>query len=111
MKRRIRLKRQAILRALALYYDKNREEKIASSRAMKVKNAKSAIKRARQQYYAKHRAQYCADMRRRYDLAQPKSYVQVGKKVLSSKKIISLLKKLFQQKNESIAKEMSSCYV
>ena len=81
---------------------------------MKTKNAKSAFKLARQLYYAKQRAQYCADMRRRYDLAQPKSYVQykyinkVSKKIFSSKTIISVLKQSFQQNNESIAKEMSS---
>ena len=72
---------------------------------MKEKNAKSA--RARQQYYAKHRAHCCADMRRRYDLAQPKSDVQyksinkVSKNVISNKKIISLVKNILNKRRNA----------
>ena len=64
-----------------------------------LKNAKSAVRRAQKRYYAKHRAQYCAGMRQRYDLAGPKLFIQhhyiteVCKNVLGSKKVLSLLEK------------------
>ena len=105
--------KQAILKARALYYGKHRNKAIAASRAWNAKNAKSAVRRAQKRYYAKHRSQYCAGMRQRYDLAEPKLYVQhqyiteVCRSVLSNKKVVSLLEKAFTQKHESVASEMT----
>ena len=105
--------KQTILRARALYYSKYRNKAIAASRVWNAKNAKSAVRRAQQRYYAKHRAQYCAGMRQRYDLAGPKLYIQhhyvteVCKNVLGSKKVVSLLEKAFTEKHESVASEMT----
>ena len=105
--------KQAILKVRALYYGKHRNKAIAASRARNAKNAKSAVRRAQKRYYAKHRAQYCAGMRQRYDLAEPKLYVQhqyiteVCRSVLGNKKVVSLLEKAFTQKHESVASEMT----
>ena len=105
--------KQAILKARALYYGKHRNKAIAASRAWNAKNAKSAVRRAQKRYYAKHRAQYCAGMRQRYDLAEPKLYVQqqyiteVCRNVLGNKKVVSLLEKAFTQEHESVASEMT----
>ena len=77
------------------------------------KNAKSAVRHAQKHYYAKHRAQYCAGMRQRYDLAKPKLYMQhhyiteVCRNVLSNKKVVSLLEKAYTEKHESVASEMT----
>ena len=98
--------KQAILKVRALYYGKHRNKAIAAS-------AKSAVRHAQKCYYAKHRAQYCAGMRQRYDLAEPKLYVQhqyiteVCRSVLGNKKVVSLLEKAFTQKHESVASEMT----
>ena len=92
---------------------KHRNKAIAASRAWNAKNAKSAVRRAQKRYYAKHRAQFCAGMRQRYDLAEPKLYVQhqyiteVCRSVLGNKKVVSLLEKAFTQKHESVASEMT----
>ena len=105
--------RQTILKARALYYAKHRNKAIAVSRAWNAKNAKSAVRCVQKRYYAKHRAQYCAGMRQRYDLAGPKLYIQdhyiteVCKNVLCSKKVVSLLEKAFTEKHESVASEMT----
>ena len=105
--------KQAILKARALYYGKHRNKAIAASRDWNSKNAKSAVRRAQKRYYAKHRSQYCAGMRQRYDLAEPKLYVQhhyvteVCRSVLGNKKVVSLLEKAFTQKHESVASEMT----
>ena len=105
--------KQAILKAHALYYAKYRNKAIAATRVWNAKNAKSAVRRAQKRYYAKHRAQYCAGMRQRYDLAGPKLYIQhhyvteVCKNVLGSKKVVSLLEKAFTEKHESVASEMT----
>ena len=78
---------------------------------MNAKNAKSAVRRAQNRYYAKHRSQYCADMRQRYDLAEPKLYVQhhyiteVCRGVLGNKKVVCLLEKAFTEKYETVACE------
>ena len=63
--------KQAILKARALYYGKHWDEAIAASRAWNTK-----IKEAKSRYYAKHRAQYCAGIRQRYEVAGPKLYMQ-----------------------------------
>ena len=62
-----------------------------------------------------HRAKCCANMRHRYELAEPKlnachHYIlEVSKKLLSNKKVMVLLKKAFQKnKHESIATEMTN---
>ena len=53
-------------------------------------------------------------MRQRYDLAEPKLYVQhhyiteVCRSVLGNKKVVSLLKKAFTEKYETVASEMTS---
>ena len=105
--------RQAILKARALYYGKHRNKAIAASKAWNAKNAKSAVRRAQKRYYAKHRAQYCAGMRQRFDLAEPKLYIQhqyvteVCRSVLCNKIVISLLEKAFTEKHESVASEMT----
>ena len=105
--------KQAILKARALYYGKHGNKAIAASRARNSKNAKSAVRRAQKRYYAKHRAQYCAGMRQRYDLAGPKLYIQhqyiteVCRNVLGNKKVVSLLEKAFTQEHESVASEMT----
>ena len=105
--------KQAILKARALYYAKYRNKAIAASRVWNAKNAKSAVRRAQKRYYAKHRAQYCAGMRQRYDLAEPKLYIQhqyvteVCRSVLCNKKVVSLLEKAFTEKYESVASDMT----
>ena len=106
-------RKQAILKARALYYGKHRNKAIAASKAWNAKNAKSAVRRAHNRYYAKHRAQYCAGMRQRYDLAEPKLYIQhqyvteVCRSVLRNKKVVSLLEKAFTEKYESVASDMT----
>ena len=73
---------------------------------------KTAFKQKR--YYAKHRAQHCACIRQRYELAGPKLYMQhhyiteVCRNVLRNKKVVSLLEKAFTEKHESVASEMTS---
>ena len=73
--------KQAILKARALYHGKHRDEAIVASRAWiaktNAKNPKSAVRCAQKHYYAKHRAQYCAGMRRRYDLAGPLGFTLI----------------------------------
>ena len=101
--------RQAILKARALDYGKHRNKAIAASKAWNAKNAKSAVRRAQKCYYAKHSTQSCAGMRQRFDLAEPKLYIQhqyvteVCRSVLCNKKVISLLEKAFTEKHESVA--------
>ena len=96
--------KQAILKACALYYGKHRDEAIAASRTSNTKNVKSAVRSAQKCYYAKHRSQYCTGMRQRYDLAEPKLYVQhhyiteVCKSELGNKKVVSLVEKAFTEK-------------
>ena len=91
----------------------NRNKAIAASKAWNAKNAKSAVRHAQKHYYAKHRAQYCAGMRQRYDLAEPKLYIQhqyiteVCRSVLGNKKVVSLLEKVFTEKHESVASDMT----
>ena len=106
-------RKQAILKARALYYGKHRNKAIAASKAWNAKNAKSAVRRAQNRYYAKHRAQYCAGMRQRYDLAEPKLYIQhqyvteVCRSVFRNKKVVSLPEKAFTEKYESVASDMT----
>ena len=96
--------KQALLKACALYYGKHRDEAIAASRTSNAKNVKSAVRSAQKCYYAKHRSQYCTGMRQRYDLAEPKLYVQhhyiteVCRSVLGNKKVVSLIEKAFTEK-------------
>ena len=105
--------KQAKLKARALYYGKHRNKAIAASKAWNAKNAKSAVRCAQNRYYAKHRAQYCARMRQRYDLAEPKLYIQhqyvteVCRSVLRNKKVVSLIEKAFTEKYESVASDMT----
>ena len=61
------MKHKQAIKACALHYGEHRDEAIAASRAWNAK--KNAVRRAQKRYYAKHRAQYCAGMRQRYDLA------------------------------------------
>ena len=68
--------KQAILKPRALYSGKLKNEAIAASRALNAKNANSAVSHAQKHYYAKLRAQYCAGMRQRYDLAGLKLFIQ-----------------------------------
>ena len=105
--------KQAILKARALYYAKHRNKVIAVSRALNAKNAKSAVRRAHKHYYAKHRAQYCAGMYQRYEIAEPKLFIQhhyvveVCKNILGSKKVVSLLEKAFTENHECVSSEMT----
>ena len=65
----------------AKYYEAHRDKmkdyfRGCGARAQKIWNAKSVLKRARR-YNAKQKAQFCANMRHRYDLTEPKPSASV----------------------------------
>ena len=94
------------------YYAAHKNKERATSRAYKLKNARTILKRARK-YYAEHKEQCCADRRRRYRLAEPKPNVkhqyikEVTMKLMTDAKSTKDMLCAFRNQYEDVAMEMT----
>ena len=75
------------------YYNTNKSKVLASCHAHRLKNLRPILKYAHK-YYAINRLKHCTDMRRCYELAEPKIHtqdlyiVELTKKILSNCRIV-----------------------
>ena len=104
--------KENIKAARSLYYASHRSQELAAARARRVSKAKAVVRRARK-YYAKNRDRICADMRRRYELAEPKPKVRqhyvnkLTEMFLTTAKTSQALVEAFTNQHRDVAAKMS----